>query len=536
MPELESQHRLRNLFYDRVGLSDRILHSVGDVSEKTRLQELLNLEPIPVTRLTDFCSKYKMPDQYRHIVWKLILNQVPIFAENCKFVREQREMMYWDAWRSLLAMRLESIEWQPLEDGTVTSLFIRLNDELRSKGKVYSVGIQRQNCVVDNTDQSCSSVRFVATPDYSYDTNSRNVTEDCDKSLTSPVKSSSGDISFGNRSSNVSQLSIIPGSVTPSYVMPVASNRIQRRNSCSADVGNSNRLIKRDGIVSPLSKESFHRKSGTATTFGVIVPHKERREIKSPIKDAVVDAKEVIVNTEEDLMLDARVYGVFTLKKHYIGFTQSDTYQDSGWDMDAVQIQAEEAASSVVDNLLMWMMNRDRICYQSCTTQIVNSPAMAAYLCVGHHLNCDAIEESYGLRFAVWDLMSTNERKIIDAVMVTGRRLLGSHSGASAAVAQILESVHFFESPRLPYFALSLFSNLLSPVAAEKVMDKVIAQCFEYLGHLFVELIMQMRKNISSVRNRLDAMIVFTEIKKSDADCAVNNSLEYFHKENQSFA
>ena len=68
MPELESQHRLRNLFYDRVGLSDRILHSVGDVSEKTRLQELLNLEPIPVTRLTDFCSKYKMPDQYRHIV------------------------------------------------------------------------------------------------------------------------------------------------------------------------------------------------------------------------------------------------------------------------------------------------------------------------------------------------------------------------------------------------------------------------------------------------------------------------------------
>lgn len=522
MTESESHCRLRSLFYDKVGLSDRTNVPGGDVNEKTRLQELLAETPLPVTRLCLFCCRYKMPDQYRQLVWKLILKIVPRYAENCSFEREQRSQMFYDSWQTLLAMRLESLDWRPLEATDDVSLFLRYTEEVKTSGKLYGVGIPYNHCIVDNTDQCCNAVRFVSSPVYS-DHSIFNIGPAFGNKRkgSSPLSDLFSGASFDS-SVNSDQVFMSPDS----YLTNSHSNRIQRRNSCTADVGHYRRSKRRDTLPTSMTKDPVHRLSGNAMTIGMSNPVGRR------LTDSYLEKRELVSTNSkvDELLLDALVYGVFHLKKHYVGFAPSSLYANEDWDFDAIDIATFNAVPSLVDTLLMWMMNTDRLCYHSYTSQIVNGAEMGAYLCIGHHLNSDAVEESFSLRCSVWDLVSKKKREITQAVLVTGRRILGDHS---SAVGQILETVSFFDSPRLPYIALSLFSNILSPVAAEKVLDKVIAECFDFLGYLFVELVLQIRHSLSVGTTRRQALLLLTQMKHSDADCAVNSAVELYHKEMQ---
>ncbi|PSN44323.1 hypothetical protein C0J52_09284 [Blattella germanica] len=93
------ERNFRSSYYEKVGFRS--------VEEKKSLEILLkDNKSLDKVKLQQFCLRFTVPGIYRNLVWKVLLNVVPIHVDSHKFVMQQREQEYNDLVHSLQFMRI----------------------------------------------------------------------------------------------------------------------------------------------------------------------------------------------------------------------------------------------------------------------------------------------------------------------------------------------------------------------------------------------------------------------------------------------
>ncbi|XP_017771842.1 PREDICTED: TBC1 domain family member 7 [Nicrophorus vespilloides] len=88
----------RSTYYEKVGCRS--------VEEKKSLDILLKEKPLDKVKLKQFCLRFSVPSAYRNIVWKLLLDVLPIYVDCHTFIMQQRKEEYSDLYRTLQILRV----------------------------------------------------------------------------------------------------------------------------------------------------------------------------------------------------------------------------------------------------------------------------------------------------------------------------------------------------------------------------------------------------------------------------------------------
>lgn len=74
--------------------------------EKKSLEIILKDKPLDKIKLQKFCVGFTVPAIYRNLVWKLLLEVIPVYTDSHEFVMEQRNLEYKELVRALQTMRI----------------------------------------------------------------------------------------------------------------------------------------------------------------------------------------------------------------------------------------------------------------------------------------------------------------------------------------------------------------------------------------------------------------------------------------------
>ena len=92
------ERNFRSSYYEKVGFRS--------VEEKKSLEILLKDKSLDKVKLQQFCLRFTVPGMYRNLIWKVLLNVLPIHVDSHKFVMQQREQEYTDLVHVLQLMRI----------------------------------------------------------------------------------------------------------------------------------------------------------------------------------------------------------------------------------------------------------------------------------------------------------------------------------------------------------------------------------------------------------------------------------------------
>ncbi|XP_034837290.1 TBC1 domain family member 7 isoform X1 [Maniola hyperantus] len=97
MPTMTDERNFRSSYYEKVGCRG--------VEEKKSLEILMKEKPWDRVKLKQFCLRFTVPAAYRNLVWKVLLDILPVYPDSHQFVWEQRTDQYND-----LLYAVESLE------------------------------------------------------------------------------------------------------------------------------------------------------------------------------------------------------------------------------------------------------------------------------------------------------------------------------------------------------------------------------------------------------------------------------------------
>ncbi|XP_045780519.1 TBC1 domain family member 7 isoform X2 [Maniola jurtina] len=97
MPTMTDERNFRSSYYEKVGCRG--------VEEKKSLEILMKEKPWDRVKLKQFCLRFTVPAAYRNLVWKVLLDILPVYPDSHQFVSEQRTDQYND-----LLYAVESLE------------------------------------------------------------------------------------------------------------------------------------------------------------------------------------------------------------------------------------------------------------------------------------------------------------------------------------------------------------------------------------------------------------------------------------------
>ncbi|XP_014365188.2 TBC1 domain family member 7 [Papilio machaon] len=85
---MTDERNFRSAYYEKVGCRG--------VEEKKSLEILMKEKPWDKVKLKQFCLRFMVPASYRNLVWKVLLDIIPVYADSHQFVMEQRKQQYGD--------------------------------------------------------------------------------------------------------------------------------------------------------------------------------------------------------------------------------------------------------------------------------------------------------------------------------------------------------------------------------------------------------------------------------------------------------
>ncbi|XP_013141795.1 PREDICTED: TBC1 domain family member 7 [Papilio polytes] len=85
---MTDERNFRSSYYEKVGCRG--------VEEKKSLEILMKEKPWDKVKLKQFCLRFMVPASYRNLVWKVLLDIIPVYADSHQFVMEQRKQQYGD--------------------------------------------------------------------------------------------------------------------------------------------------------------------------------------------------------------------------------------------------------------------------------------------------------------------------------------------------------------------------------------------------------------------------------------------------------
>ncbi|XP_072933199.1 TBC1 domain family member 7 [Epargyreus clarus] len=85
---MTDERNFRSSYYEKVGCRG--------VEEKKSLEILMKEKPWDRVKLKQFCLRFTVPAAYRNLVWKVLLDILPVYPDSHNFVAEQRTEQYND--------------------------------------------------------------------------------------------------------------------------------------------------------------------------------------------------------------------------------------------------------------------------------------------------------------------------------------------------------------------------------------------------------------------------------------------------------
>lgn len=85
---MADERNFRSSYYEKVGCRG--------VEEKKSLEILMKEKPWDKVKLKHFCLRFTVPAAYRNLVWKVLLDILPVYPDSHRFVMEQRTEQYQD--------------------------------------------------------------------------------------------------------------------------------------------------------------------------------------------------------------------------------------------------------------------------------------------------------------------------------------------------------------------------------------------------------------------------------------------------------
>ncbi|KAL4703366.1 hypothetical protein ACJJTC_015444 [Scirpophaga incertulas] len=98
---MTDERNFRSSYYEKVGCRG--------VEEKKSLEILLKDKPWDKVKLKQFCLRFTVPAAYRNLVWKVLLDIIPVYPDSHQFVMEQRTDQYNDLLYAVKMLQLEDM-------------------------------------------------------------------------------------------------------------------------------------------------------------------------------------------------------------------------------------------------------------------------------------------------------------------------------------------------------------------------------------------------------------------------------------------
>ncbi|KAJ0170672.1 hypothetical protein K1T71_013444 [Dendrolimus kikuchii] len=95
---MTDERNFRSSYYEKVGCRG--------VEEKKSLEILMKEKPWDKVKLKQFCLRFTVPAAYRNLVWKVLLDILPVYPDSHQFVMEQRTEQYQDLLRAVEMLEL----------------------------------------------------------------------------------------------------------------------------------------------------------------------------------------------------------------------------------------------------------------------------------------------------------------------------------------------------------------------------------------------------------------------------------------------
>ena len=83
------------------------------VEEKKSLEMLLRDKPLDKAKLKQFCLRFTVPAMYRNLLWKILLDVIPVYEESHSFVMKQRTIEYNDLRKALRDVKIADETTKP---------------------------------------------------------------------------------------------------------------------------------------------------------------------------------------------------------------------------------------------------------------------------------------------------------------------------------------------------------------------------------------------------------------------------------------
>ncbi|XP_063629816.1 TBC1 domain family member 7 [Cydia splendana] len=86
--KMSDERNFRSSYYEKVGCRG--------VEEKKSLEILMKEKPWDKLKLKQFCLRFTVPAAYRNLVWKVLLDILPVYPDSHTYVTQQRTEQYQD--------------------------------------------------------------------------------------------------------------------------------------------------------------------------------------------------------------------------------------------------------------------------------------------------------------------------------------------------------------------------------------------------------------------------------------------------------
>ncbi|XP_049880823.1 TBC1 domain family member 7 [Pectinophora gossypiella] len=118
---MTDERNFRSSYYEKVGCRG--------VEEKKSLEILMKEKPWDKVKLKQFCLRFTVPAAYRNLVWKVLLDILPVYPDSHQFVMEQRSGQYQDL---LYAVKmLELIDEEAPLSQTLLQMWLLETEQLK---------------------------------------------------------------------------------------------------------------------------------------------------------------------------------------------------------------------------------------------------------------------------------------------------------------------------------------------------------------------------------------------------------------------
>ncbi|XP_026754237.2 TBC1 domain family member 7 [Galleria mellonella] len=99
---MTDERNFRSSYYEKVGCRG--------VEEKKSLEILMKEKPWDRVKLKQFCLRFTVPVAYRQLVWKVLLDILPVYPDSHQFVTMQRTEQYNDLLYAVEMLRLVKMD------------------------------------------------------------------------------------------------------------------------------------------------------------------------------------------------------------------------------------------------------------------------------------------------------------------------------------------------------------------------------------------------------------------------------------------